>query len=71
MKEYTGWLFDLYPQKGGIVLWLVGDDHKPYSFTQSFPITFYVGGSFPRLRQLWRFLREKSVRLSRTQRHPR
>ena len=68
MKEYTGWLFDLYAQKDGIVLWLAGEDNKPHSFTQPFPIPFYVGGPFHRLRQLWKFLREKPVRLSRTQR---
>ena len=68
MREYTGWLFDLYAQKDGIVVWLVGEDHKPHSFTHSFPITFYVGGPFSRLRQLWKFLREKAVGLYRTQR---
>src|SRR5689334_3644934 len=68
MKEYIGWLFDLYLQKDGIVLWLFGEDQKPHSFTQPFQITFYVGGPFYRLRQLWKFLREKPVRLYRTQR---
>ena len=68
MKEYTGWLFDLYAKKEGIVLWLVGEDHKPYSFTQPFQITFYIGGPFHRLRQVWKFLREKPVLLSRVQR---
>jgi len=69
MKEYTGWLFDLYahPQLG-IILWLAGDDQKPHSFNQPFQITFYAGGPFRRLRQLWKFLREKPVRLYRTQR---
>jgi DNA polymerase-2 len=68
LKEYTGWLFDLYLQRDGIVLWLIGEDKKPHSFYQQFPITFYVGGPFHRLRQLWRFLKERPVRLSRTQR---
>jgi DNA polymerase II len=69
MKEYTGWLFDLYAHpKRGIVLWIVGEDQKPHSFTQPFQITLYVGGPFHRLRQLWKFLREKPVQLSRTQR---
>jgi DNA polymerase elongation subunit (family B) len=68
MKEYVGWLFDLYARKDGIVLWLVGEDRKPHSFTQPFQVTFYVGGPFHRLRQLWKFLRDKPVRLSRTQR---
>ncbi|MGZ9222869.1 MAG: DNA polymerase domain-containing protein [Anaerolineales bacterium] len=68
MKEYTGWLFDLYAARQGIVLWLAGEDKKPHSFTQSFQITFYVGGPFHRLRQLWKFLKDKPVSLSRTQR---
>ena len=50
MKEYVGWLFDLYARKDGIVLWIVGEDQKPHSFTQPFQITFYVGGPFHRLR---------------------
>ena len=68
MKTYTGWLFDLYAQKNGIVLWLVGEDGKPYSFTQGFPITFYVGGPFHRLRHLWKYLQGKPVQLHRTRR---
>lgn len=31
-------------------------------------MTFYASGAFHRLRQLWKFLREKPVRLARTQR---
>ena len=70
MKEYTGWLLDLYAQKDGVTLWIVGKDKKPHSFVQDFQITFYVGGPFHRLRQLWKFLREKEefIRLSRTER---
>ena len=66
MKEYTGWLLDLYAKKDGIVLWLVGEDKKPHSFTQPFKITFYAGGPFHRLRQLWKFLKDKPVHLSRS-----
>ena len=69
MKEYTGWLFDLYPDsRRGIVLWILGEDKKPHSFYQPFPITFYAGGPCYRLRQLWKFLQGKPVMLSRTQR---
>lgn len=69
MKEYTGWLFDLYAHpKQGIILWLVGEDKKPHCFTQPFQVVFYAGGPFHRLRQLWKFLQEKPVRLYRTQR---
>ena len=69
MREYTGWLFDLYSHpKQGIVLWIVGEDGKPYWFTQPFPVTFYVGGPFHRLRQLWKCLKTNPVRLDRTRR---
>ena len=69
MKEYTGWLFDLYSNPNhGITVWLLGEDGKSHSFTQEFGITFYVGGRFHRLRQLWKTLQEKPFVLSRTQR---
>jgi DNA polymerase II len=68
VREYTGWFFDLYAQKDGITLWLLGDDHKPYSFTQPFPLTFYATGPFHRLRQLWKFLQDKPVQLARARR---
>ena len=69
MKEYTGWLFDLYSNtKHGITVWLLGEDGKSHSFTQEFSILFYVGGPFHRLRQLWKTLQEKPVVLSRTER---
>lgn len=69
MKEYTGWLFDVYahPTKG-ITLWLVGEDGKRHFFHQDFEMIFYASGSFVCLRELWRFLRERPVKLARTQR---
>jgi DNA polymerase-2 len=69
LKEVTGWLFDLYAHpKQGVVLWIIGQDQRPHSFTQPFQVTFYVGGPFHRLRQAWKFLRDKPVRLARAQR---
>ncbi len=69
MKEYTGWLFDLYAHpKQGIVVWLAGEDKRPHSFRQQFQVTFYVSGPFHRLRQLWKFLKDKPVTLARSQR---
>jgi DNA polymerase II len=69
MSQVTGWLFDLYarPDKG-LTLWLVGEDGKPYSFHQDFDITFYAAGELPRLRELWRFLKARKVRLEYTRR---
>jgi DNA polymerase-2 len=69
MSEYTGWLLDLYAHPSeGVVLWLLGQDGKRTSFHQDFPVTFYAGGPFPRLRELWRFLAPKPAKLSRTRR---
>ena len=61
MKKYSGWLFDLYahPTKG-VVLWLVGEDGKPYSFYQDFETVFYARGEFPRLHELGEFIRRVS-----------
>jgi DNA polymerase II len=64
MKEVTGWLFDLYehPDKG-LVLWMLDESRRPHCFHQDFKITFYAGGPFPRLRELWIFLRSRKVEL--------
>lgn len=69
MKEVTGWLFDLYehPQQG-LVIWLVDERGKPHCFYQDFEITFYAGGPFSRLRELWIFLHPKNVDLKRVTR---
>ena len=70
MKKYIGWLFDLYThQTKGVVLWLAGEDGKPYSFYQDFETVFYVRGPFQRLHELGEFLRgrysRENVRLER------
>lgn len=63
MKKYIGWLFDVYahPTKG-IVLWLIGEDGKPYRFHQDFETMFYAYGSFQRLHELGKHLRAKHSR---------
>ena len=60
MKKNSGWLFDLYehPTKG-VVLWLVGEDGKPYSFHQDFETVFYARGSVEQLHKLGEFIRRK------------
>jgi len=70
MVERRGWLLDLYEDReDGLVLWLLGEDGLRYRLRQSFPITFYAAGPFPRLRQLWRYLQARPValELGRTQ----
>lgn len=64
MVERRGWLLDLYEDReDGLVLWLLGEDGARYQLRQSFPITFYATGPFPRLRQLWRYLQARPVAL--------
>ncbi|HET9909633.1 MAG TPA: DNA polymerase domain-containing protein [Anaerolineales bacterium] len=70
MKKYTGWLFDLYEhQTKGVVLWLIGEDGKRYSFHQDFETIFYASGSAQRLHELGVFLRKgysrENLRLER------
>ena len=69
MKRFTGWLLDLYPHpKNGVVLWLLSDDGTRQFFFQDFATAFYARGPFPRLRELWRFLRSKPVSLEKVER---
>ncbi len=69
MREYTGWLFDIYARPDhGIALWLVGEDGKPHCFHQDFEMVFYAGGSASRLRELCRSIKDRGVKLEQTQR---
>jgi DNA polymerase-2 len=70
MTSCGGWLFDLYahPEKG-VVFWLLGDDEKPHCFfDRGFEVTFYASGDVQPLRELWRTLKKKKVKLQYTQR---
>jgi DNA polymerase II len=60
MKRHSGWLFDLYehPTKG-VVLWLAGEDGKPYSFHQEFETVFYARGPVEQLHDLGVFIRRR------------
>jgi DNA polymerase-2 len=68
--ELTGWLLDVYSDANGITVWLLGDDGERRQLNHAFPVTFYATGKFPRLRQLWAYLRDHPLapRLRRTQR---
>lgn len=69
MKEYTGWLIDLYMHpRRGVVLWLASADGKRHRFQQDFATVFHAGGPAGRLRELCRKLRGKPVKLERTER---
>ncbi len=69
--ELNGWLLDVYADReNGLRVWLMGEGGQRYSLQHPFQTTFYAGGSFSRLRQLWRYVRylKPTARLARTQR---
>jgi len=66
MAEAIGWLLDVYAEDDGINLWLLTDDDKRLHLRMEFDITFYAAGDFNLLRQVWKYLKEKDVKLERT-----
>jgi len=66
INEITGWLLDVYAEEDGITLWLLTEDEKRLHLRMGFEVTFYVAGDFSILRQAWKYLREKNLRLERT-----
>ena len=66
MTEVIGWLLDVYAEEDGITLWLLTDDDKRLHLRMEFDITFYAAGDFNLLRQAWKYLKEKDVKLERT-----
>ncbi len=66
MAEAIGWLLDVYAEEDGITLWLLAEDGRRLHFRMDFDITLYVAGDFSLLRQAWKYLREKKVKLERT-----
>ena len=69
MDEATGWLLDVYAETDGVTLWLLTDEDKRLRLRMEFAVTFYAAGDFSLLRQAWKYLREKDVRLERITRH--
>lgn len=41
----VGWLFDAYPVEGGMAVWLLCEDGRPYRLTVPFAPVFYAAGS--------------------------
>lgn len=66
MTEAIGWLLDVFAEEDGITLWLLAEDGERLHLRMDFDITLYVAGDFSLLRQAWKYLREKNVRLERT-----
>jgi len=48
----TGWIFDVYPANGGMVVWIVGAEGKSHRLVDPFQPSFYAAGPIKALRQL-------------------
>src|SRR5574341_1579560 len=48
----TGWIFDVYPTSGGMVVWIVDTEGKNYRLVDPFQPSFYAAGHVKALRQL-------------------
>ncbi len=69
----NGWLLDVYPaedEAGGVKVWVLGEDGERRCLRHALPVTFYISGPAPRLRQVWRYLRAQpeAMELAREQR---
>lgn len=57
--EHSGWLFDVYTDKGrGVVVWFIGENGKRYRFTQELAVIFYVGGAQAELDEFCQHLKK-------------
>jgi len=52
----SGWLFDLYPMQGGMVLWIVDEAGESHRLTEAFEPIFYATGTRRDLAALGRAL---------------
>src|SRR5574341_1402344 len=48
----TGWIFDVYPTSGGMVVWIVDAEGKSHRLMDPFQPSFYAAGHVKALRQL-------------------
>ena len=69
MDEATGWLLDVYADEAqGVTFWLLADDDRRLQLHIDFSVTFYAAGAFSLLREAWRYLRDRDVKLERVPR---
>ena len=65
MNEHKGWLLQSYPDEdGGLVIWFIDQRGERHQFRYAMQACCYAAGPFPRLRQLWRFLKQTSTDVS-------
>lgn len=67
---HEGWLLDVYPNEGGVTVWLLTNEGARVCLSQAFPLPFYAAGPDHRLTQLTEYLTacHPVARLERTSR---
>ena len=70
MTTHFAWLFDAYPSKDGMTVWMIDADGKTHQLRDKFTPAFYVQGPREQLRAVCRMLRARRapVTLKRTER---
>ena len=70
MTTHFSWLFDAYPSKDGMTVWMIDADGKTHQLRDEFAPAFYVQGPREQLRAVCRMLRARRapVTLQRTER---
>ena len=58
--DLIGWLFCVYPDEEGAILWLIGEDGCRYRLAHPFRTTFFLAArDFFRLQDVYRYLKER------------
>lgn len=61
-EELEGWIFDAYPEAGGMRVWIVMPDGRRRDFLDAWEPVFHLGGSLSRLGRAGALLAGQSVR---------
>ncbi len=65
MNKHEGWWLQSYlNDERGMTVWLIDQLGERKKFSLDVDVTFYAAGPFPRLRQLWRFLKSQPIPVS-------
>jgi DNA polymerase-2 len=70
MPSFSGWLFDVYPHRAGMAVWMIDEQGRSRLLRDNFTPAFYARGPHEELRAVCRMLRTSRapVTLRRTER---
>jgi len=61
-----GWLFDVYPNESGVVLWILDDDGRPHQLRHPYHPALFIAGDRPALGGAERVLRQHALHATLT-----